>query len=223
MNIFIEYEKMIKDFVDTTRDVNSYRASLNFSSSVDKAIEMFTYKQYNRQTIVEHALEIIVEKRDLYDRRSILVGNVGEFFKEHFKKNDIEKIIGRLEPIIFSRSADEIKRDRLFRHIKIEEVKVFLRFHQILAKKLREEMSKIATTKTTKSSYKTVRTNTASSRYGSSKEYVHRDSSTGKFTAAKTGRVVKSLPVEPRLGRERIQTAVKSYVSHNDKTERFSD
>jgi len=89
-------------------------------------------------------------------------------------------------------------------------------------------MSKKATTKTTKSvsaksSCKTVRTNNASSHNGSSGKSVHRSSSTGKFIAAKAGRVIKSSPVEPRLGRERIQTAVKNYVNRNNKGERFSD
>lgn len=136
-----EYEKMIEDFCETFMDVNRYRASLNFSSSVDKAIELFADKQYNRQKIIEHALEIIVEKRELYDRRSILVGNVGDFLKEHFTEDDIEKIVGRLEPIIISKSARRIKHDRLSRHIKTEELEVFLRFHQILVRKLREKLS----------------------------------------------------------------------------------
>lgn len=195
MNIFIEYENIIKDFVKTFMDVNSYRASLNFSSSVDKAIESFAKNQYDRQTIVDDALKMIAEKRDLYDRTSILVGKVADFLEEHFKDDDLEKIIVSLEPIIFSKSSRDIKREELKRRIKIEELKVFRRFHKILAKKLKEETSKKIPT----------------------------NSSTGKFAAAKTGRLVKSSPVEPRLGREHIQTAVKSYVSHSDKTERFSD
>jgi hypothetical protein len=89
-------------------------------------------------------------------------------------------------------------------------------------------MSKKATTKTAKSvsaksTRKTVRTSSTSTHNGSSGKSVHRNSSTGKFVAAKTGRVIKSSPVEPRLGRERIQTAVKSYVNRTDTEERFSD
>ncbi|MDQ3814916.1 MAG: hypothetical protein M3347_13310 [Armatimonadota bacterium] len=34
----------------------------------------------------------------------------------------------------------------------------------------------------------------------------------GKFTAATTGRVVKPLPVPPRLGEERIRDAVKAVI-----------
>lgn len=89
-------------------------------------------------------------------------------------------------------------------------------------------MSKKATTKTAKSvsaksSRKTVPTSSALTHNGSSGKSVHRSSSTVKFVAAKTGRVIKSSPVEPRLGRERIQTAVKSYVNRSDSGERFSD
>jgi len=81
-------------------------------------------------------------------------------------------------------------------------------------------MAKNTTTKTnksksSKSSCRTVRTGSALTQDNPSREYVRRDSSTGEFVAAKTGRVVKSSPAEPRLGRERIQTAVKGYV-HRD-------
>jgi hypothetical protein len=85
----IDLEKIIQDFCETFMDVNRYRASLNFSSSVDVAIDLFVAKQYNRETILEHALEAIKESRDLFDRRSILVGNVRDFLKEHFTEDDI--------------------------------------------------------------------------------------------------------------------------------------
>jgi len=85
----IDLEKIIQDFCETFMDVNRYRASLNFSSSVDVAIDLFVAKQYNRETILEHALEAIKESRDLFDRRSILVGNVRDFLKEHFTEDGI--------------------------------------------------------------------------------------------------------------------------------------
>ena len=89
-------------------------------------------------------------------------------------------------------------------------------------------MTKKATIKTakstsTKSSCKTVQTSSASTHNSSSTKSMRRSSSAGKFVAAKTGRVIKSSPVEPRLGRDRIQTAVKSYVNRNDKRESISD
>lgn len=39
-----------------------------------------------------------------------------------------------------------------------------------------------------------------------------RDPEAGKFTAVKTGRVVKSLPMPPRLGESRIRNAVRAVV-----------
>jgi len=141
MNIFIEYEKMIKDFMDTFLDVNEYRKSLSFSSSVDEAIKLFENNQYNRQTIVDHALKIIEKERNPYDKKSILVGNVSDFLEEHFSPDEIGEIIGRLESIITSDSERKYKRDRLLNSIKIEELEVFLRFHQILVSKLREKLS----------------------------------------------------------------------------------
>jgi hypothetical protein len=57
----------------------------------------------------------------------------------------------------------------------------------------------------------------------SRKTSVARNSASGKFISAKTGRVVKASPANPRLGRERIQTAVRSYVRRDERTGRFSD
>lgn len=39
-----------------------------------------------------------------------------------------------------------------------------------------------------------------------------RPGSSGKFIAAKTGRIVKSSPAEPRLGRKRIRAIVREVV-----------
>jgi hypothetical protein len=51
-----------------------------------------------------------------------------------------------------------------------------------------------------------------------SKTFIGRSAVNGKFVSAKTGRVIKSSPAKPRLGRERIQTAVRSYVRRDDST-----
>jgi len=69
-------------------------------------------------------------------------------------------------------------------------------------------MAKTAATKISKSSpakpaAKAVLTRNGSDKNGSAAE---------KFVAAKTGRVVKSSPAEPLLGRERIQAAVRALV-----------
>jgi len=43
-------------------------------------------------------------------------------------------------------------------------------------------------------------------------------STTVKFVAAKTGRVIKSSPVKPRLGKQRIHTIVRKWLSRGDLT-----
>lgn len=136
-----DYEKIFEDFIEIFMDVNKHRASLNFSSLVDDAIELFVANKYKRNIIVERALKTIEESRDLFNRRSILIGNVRDFLKEHFMEDDLANIISRLEPILFSKSSRNVKRDKLLRRIKIEELEVFLRFHQILVDKLREKLS----------------------------------------------------------------------------------
>lgn len=56
------------------------------------------------------------------------------------------------------------------------------------------------------------------SQKSTSKKYMERSSATGGFVSAKTGRIVKSSPVEPRLGKKRIQAAVRDYVRRDART-----
>ena len=73
-------------------------------------------------------------------------------------------------------------------------------------------MSKEVTTKGTNSL----------SQKGASKKRVERSSATGGFVSARSGRIVKSSPVEPRLGKKRIQAAVRDYVRRDARTGEIS-
>jgi hypothetical protein len=77
-----------------------------------------------------------------------------------------------------------------------------------------KRMSKRPTTKSHKSGSKAAKA-------GSSQQTIRRDALAEKFIAANTGRVIKSSPAKPHLGKERIQTAVRSYVRRDSKTGRF--
>jgi hypothetical protein len=94
-----------------------------------------------------------------------------------------------------------------------------------MPKKVATKASKTKAAKTSKSKSvrKAAKTDSSLNHKNSSKTYVKRSSVSGKFISAKTGRVVKSSPAKPRLGRERIQTAVRSYVRRDDRTGRFTD
>ena len=83
--------------------------------------------------------------------------------------------------------------------------------------------SKASETTKLKSASKTTKAAGSVSRKGISKGDVERSSVTGKFVAAQTGRVIKSSPAKPRLGKERIQTAVRSYVRRDARAGRLSD
>jgi hypothetical protein len=139
-----DYEKIIEDFVTTFIEINTHRTGLNFSPLVDEAIKSFAAKKYKREIIIKQAFETVEESRNLFifNRESKLVGNAHKFFNEHFKIGDMRKIIDRLEPVIFSRSSPDIKREKLLRRIEIVKLEFFLRFHQILVGKLREQLSK---------------------------------------------------------------------------------
>ena len=63
---------------------------------------------------------------------------------------------------------------------------------------------------------------TALAQKNGSKKEVKRSAPAGKFVSAKTGRVVKTTPATPRLGRDRIKTAVSGYVSRDAKGGRVS-
>ncbi len=51
-----------------------------------------------------------------------------------------------------------------------------------------------------------------------SKTFIGRNSVIGEFVSAKTGRIIKSSPAKPNLGREIIQTAVRSYIHREGRT-----
>ena len=86
--------------------------------------------------------------------------------------------------------------------------------------KMEVKMSKEVTTKGTNSL----------SRKSTSKKSVETSSAPGrlaidaiaKFVSAKTGRIVKSSPVEPRLGKKRIQAAVRDYVRRDARSGKIS-
>lgn len=91
-----------------------------------------------------------------------------------------------------------------------------------MPKKVTTKASKTKASKTSKSKAAS-KAASSLSRNASSKTYIGRSSVSGKFVSAKTGRVVKSSPAKPHLGRERIQTAVRTYVRRDDRTGRLAD
>ncbi len=94
-----------------------------------------------------------------------------------------------------------------------------------MPKKVTTESSKTKAPKTSKSKSlsKAPKAVDSPNQKSSSKTHAERSAVSGKFVSAKTGRIVKSSPSMPRLGRERILTAVRNYVRGDDKTRRFSD
>lgn len=94
---------------------------------------------------------------------------------------------------------------------------------KVATKARKSKSAKTSKSKSSKPVSKAAKATISLSRKSSSKSYVGRSSVNGKFVSAKTGRVVKSSPAKPRLGRERIQTAVRSYVRRDDRTGRFAD
>ena len=89
-------------------------------------------------------------------------------------------------------------------------------------------MSTKAATKTTKSrasnsgrskssrqAEKTTKATSSRTQHNARKGHLARSAVTGKFVAAKTGRVIKSSPAKPRLGKQRIHTIVRNWLSRD--------
>ncbi len=89
-----------------------------------------------------------------------------------------------------------------------------------MAKRIASKAAKSKSTKTTraarsnstKSVHGTKKAASAPSQKSTSKKHVLGNSLVVVFKAAKTGRIIKSSPAKTRLGKRRIQTAVRNYV-----------
>jgi hypothetical protein len=93
---------------------------------------------------------------------------------------------------------------------------------KVTTKARKTKASKSSKSRPPKLVHKTTKAAGSLTRKNQAKTYVERSSVSGKFVSAKTGRIVKASPAKPRLGRERIQSAVRSYVRRDDRTGRFS-
>jgi hypothetical protein len=93
---------------------------------------------------------------------------------------------------------------------------------KVTTKARKVKASRTSKSKSSKAVSKTTKTAGSLSQKSAGKKYIERSSVSGKFVSAKTGRVVKTSPTKPRLGRERIQTVVRSYVRGDGRTRRFA-
>lgn len=136
-----DYEKAIDDFIKIIVGINEYRKKLDYSHLVNLARESFKDQTFDREAIVNSLYKIIEIEREslisqyMSDRSESPVINIRNFFKESFTKDDLRKIVVRLESIL----SGDVTED-LDTHIKIEELEVYLRYHQRLAERMREEL-----------------------------------------------------------------------------------
>jgi hypothetical protein len=96
---------------------------------------------------------------------------------------------------------------------------------KVTTKAGKSKSSTVSKSKSSKSAKgKALKPGGAVAQKASHKRYVRRDSDIGKFvSSSKTGRVIKASPAKPRLGNDRIKTAVKSVVCRDARTGKFSD
>jgi DNA-binding transcriptional regulator GbsR (MarR family) len=131
------YEKIVKDFIETFMDINNHRESLKFAGIINHTLKAFANNEYDRESIIEMVSLKVKENRDGFDRKSLIVGCVRDFFKQHFTRDDIEEIIDNLEEVLKRETDPDTKQRRLREFVEREKLEAFLRFHQLLVDKLR--------------------------------------------------------------------------------------
>lgn len=83
---------------------------------------------------------------------------------------------------------------------------------KVTAKPPKSKASKTARSKSTKQAGKLAKATGSLSQKNAHDGHVERNSVTGKFVATKTGRVIKSSPAKPRLGKKLIHSIVWNWV-----------
>jgi len=145
-----DYEKAIDDFITVILIMNEFRKSLDFSTIVAEFIESSQNQGYNRKKTVQSVFSAIEEHREDFIKENnynkinpALTRKVRAFFKRNFKKDNLQKIIIKLEPILLSESKTEKEKEKeMLSLIQIELLEVFLHFHRMLAEGLRDDLFK---------------------------------------------------------------------------------
>lgn len=143
-----DYEEAVDDFIKVIIVMNEFRKSLDFSTMVVNAIESSENQIYNRKKTVESVFKAIEEHREKFIKENnytkinrALTTKVRVFFKKHFTKSDLQKIIIKLESILSSESKTEKEKEKeMWSIIQIELLEVFLHFHRMLAEGLKKEL-----------------------------------------------------------------------------------
>lgn len=134
-------EELINDFAKLSITINEYREGLNFSTIVDRAIRQFKENRYERERFVKNVYRVIERRRESFDTSSsFIIGNIRGFFEKQFTEDDLWKRVEKLEPILFSATPPQTKRELLLKHIKAEELEVYLSFYQTLVNALRGKL-----------------------------------------------------------------------------------
>jgi hypothetical protein len=135
----------IDDFMKVSRDIECHRDRLEgrFLRLIDQAINSYLSGTYSLKKTVDAAYAEIENSKERYkNRNSLLVGNVHDFFVEHFKKKDLKKIVEEMEADLKSSSGPIEMRQRLTARMLDILLEVFSRYHRILQNKLEEYRDK---------------------------------------------------------------------------------
>jgi hypothetical protein len=131
----------VDDFMKVSRDIECHRDRLEgrFLRLIDQTINSYVSGTYTLKKTVDAAYAEIEKSKERYkNRNSLLVGNVHDFFVEHFKKKDLKKIIEEMEADLKSSSGPIEMRQRLTARMLDILLEVFSRYHRTLQNKLEE-------------------------------------------------------------------------------------
>jgi|GEM_PF-5302233 len=134
----------IDDFMKVSRDIQCHRDRLEgkFLSLIDQVINAYLSGNLSTRQTLDDAYKEIEDSLDRYkDRNSLLVGNVYNFFIEHFKKKDLKTIVEEMENDLKSSSGPIDMRERLTDRMRKILDREFSWYQETLNKRLRDHLN----------------------------------------------------------------------------------
>jgi hypothetical protein len=129
----------VKDFKEVSERVYEHQAGLEprLRACIDVAVAAVQSGTYDHEEIVDFTYrEIDANKEKFRNGNSLLVGNVADFFDEHFTKATLREIVKLMESDMLGGGDAATMRDKLVARMRIALDDAFKVYHRILSDRL---------------------------------------------------------------------------------------